>query len=136
MSARLHHRRLLLIKRHNHHQRTNLNLILTLMKAFTILTALLVCILAITSCNTLQRDDAKDTLKAISIQIAEAATKAGAEVALKAAEDKLDKLKAEPVPASPIAAALRASAIEEAEKLVSQAREKVNAFRFSDRGIK
>lgn len=134
MSTRLHHRRLLLIKRHHHHQRTNL--ILTLMKAFTLLTALLVFILAITSCDTLQRDAAKDTLKAISIQIAEAATKAGAEVALKAAEDKLDKLKAEPVPTSPIAAALRASAIEEAEKLVSQAREKVNAFHFSDLGIK
>jgi len=134
MSARLHHRRLLLIKRHHHHQRTNH--ILTAMKAFVILTALLVCILAVTSCNTLQRDAVKDTLKAISIQIAEAATKAGAEVALKAAEDKLDKLKAEPVPSSPIAAALRASAIEEAEKLVKTGREKVNAFRFSDLGIK
>ncbi len=134
MSARLHHRRLLLIKRHHHHQRTNL--ILTLMKACTLLTALLVFILAVTSCDTLQRDAATNTLKAISIQIAEAATKAGAEVALKAAEDKLDKLKAEPVPSSPMAAALRVSAIEEAETLVKAAREKVNAFRFSDIGIK
>lgn len=130
MSARLHHRRLLLIKRHNHHQRTNL--ILTLMKAFTLLTALLVFILAITSCDTLQRDAAKDTLKAISIQIAEAATKAGAEVALKAAEDKLDKLKAEPVPENPLAAAARTAAIQQAWSLVAQARKRVADFHFSD----
>lgn len=83
------------------------------------------------ACTTQQQDAAKQELKAVSIQIAAAATKAGAEVALKAAEDKLDKLKAEPVPSSPIAAALRASAIEEAETLVKTARGKVNAFRFS-----
>ena len=90
-------------------------------------------ILLITSCTALQQDAAKAELKIIGIQIAEAASKAAAEVALQTAEKKLIELEKSPVPENPLAAMARTVAIQKAWDLVAQARLKVADFHFTSR---
>ena len=84
------------------------------------------------SCTTQQQDTAKQELKAIGIQIAEAASKAAAEVALQTAEKKLVELEKSPVPENPLAAMARTVAIQKAWDLVAQARTKVADFHFTN----
>jgi len=88
--------------------------------------ALTMCI----GCSALQQDAAKEELKVIGIQIAEAASKAAAEVALQTAEKKLIELEKSPVPENPLAAMARTVAISKALDLVAQARLKVANFHF------
>ncbi len=131
MSARLHHRRLLLIKRHHHHQRTNH--ILTAMKAFVILTALLVCILAVTSCTPFQREAALDRIKSAGIRVQEAGGKAAAQQALNEAEAALTELEAVPLRenASATELAAWAAAITEGRNQVAELRVRVAALSFT-----
>ena len=89
-------------------------------------------ILLTTSCTALQQDAAKQELKVIGVQIAEASSKAAAEVALQTAEKKLIELEKSPVPENPLAALARTVAIEKAWELVAQARKRVADFHFSD----
>lgn len=100
--------------------------------AFNIL-ATLVLFISLTACDNLQREAAKDTLKIVGIQIAEAATKAAAETALQAAEAELAKIEASPLPINPITALVRTAAINQARKLVEDARRKAADIRFTDR---
>ena len=94
----------------------------------TLLTSLL---LLLTSCTALQQDAAKEELKVIGIQIAEAASKAAAETALQAAEAELAKIEASPLPVNPITALARTAAIDQARQLVVKARAKVADFHFT-----
>jgi hypothetical protein len=95
----------------------------------TLLTSILLILL--TSCTAMQQDAAKEELKVIGIQVAEAASKAAAEVALQTAEKKLVELEKSPVPENPLAAMARTVAIQKAWDIVAQARLKVADFHFT-----
>jgi hypothetical protein len=92
--------------------------------------ALLAC-LTLSNCTAMQQDAAKEELKFIGIQVAEAASKAAAEVALQTAERKLIDLEKSPVPENPLAAMARTVAISKAWDLVAQARAKLADFHFT-----